>query len=175
MSFPRRILLFTGDGKGKTTAALGMALRAVGHNLRVLVIQFIKNDPRTGEKAAFSFLPQVEFLQVGLGFVPAETEETFAVHRNAARKGLTIVEERLRGDGFNLIILDEICTACALNLIAAEDVLRLVEDAPPEVIWVLTGRGAPEALIEKADTVTVMACLKHGLQTGINAQKGVEY
>jgi cob(I)alamin adenosyltransferase len=175
MSPSRRILLFTGDGKGKTTAALGMALRAAGHGMRVLVIQFIKNESHTGERMAISHLPQVDFLQVGRGFVPAESDEAFVVHREAARRGLTIVEERLKQDSYALIVLDEICTACALNLIKTEDVLRLIGNSPPEVIWVLTGRSAPEALIEAADTVTVMACRKHGLLKGFPAQKGLEY
>jgi cob(I)alamin adenosyltransferase len=171
----RRILLFTGDGKGKTTAALGMVLRAVGHGLRACIIQFIKNDPRTGERMALTLLPRVEFLQVGLGFVPAEDHETFESHRGAARVGLKLAEERLKNNACDLIVLDEICTACALNLITTEEVLHLLENSPLEIIWVLTGRGAPEALIEIADTVTVMECLKHGLAAGIRAGKGVEY
>jgi cob(I)alamin adenosyltransferase len=175
MSSPQRVLLFTGDGKGKTTAALGMALRAVGHGLRVCIIQFIKNDPHTGERMALSLLPQVEFLQTGLGFVPAEGQEAFDSHRRAAADGLKMAEERMRNDACDLIILDEICTACALNLIKTEDVLHLLENSPPNVIWVLTGRGAPEALIKVADTVTVMECRKHGLQAGIKDGKGVEY
>lgn len=175
MSSRPRIVLFTGDGKGKTTAALGMALRAVGHGLRVFFIQFIKNDPCTGERMALKRLPQVQFLQTGLGFVPAESEEAFAAHRQAARDGLKIVEERLKHNTCDLIVLDEICTACALNLITAENVIQLVETSPPQVAWVLTGRSAPEALIEMADTVTVMECRKHGFQTGFQTQKGVEY
>lgn len=175
MSSSRRILLFTGDGKGKTTAALGMALRAVGHGLRVCIIQFIKNDPTTGERMALSLLPHVEFLQAGLGFVPAENHEQFEAHRGAAGDGLKMAGERLQSGACDLIVLDEICTACALNLIPAEEVLRLLENSPSDVIWVLTGRGAPEALIKVADTVTVMECRKHGLQTGSKAEKGVEY
>lgn len=175
MSSIRRILLFTGNGKGKTTAALGTALRAVGHGLRVCVIQFIKNDPRTGELMALSFLPHVEFLQTGLGFVPDEGHEAFDTHRRAAGEGLKMAEERLKNGTCDLMVLDEICTACALNLIKVEDILRLVENSPPKVIWVLTGRGAPEALIDIADTVTVMECRKHGQHTGNKAKKGVEY
>jgi cob(I)alamin adenosyltransferase len=175
MSSSRRILVFTGDGKGKTTAALGMVVRAVGHGMRVCVIQFIKNDPRTGERMALSLLPHVEFLQMGLGFVPAEDHEEFDAHRWAVRAGLKMAAERLETNTCGLIVLDEICTACALNLITEEEVLRLIKNSPPEVIWVLTGRGAPEALIKIADTVTVMECRKHGLQAGINAGEGVEY
>lgn len=175
MSSIRRILLFTGDGKGKTTAALGMALRAVGHGLRVCIIQFIKNDPRTGERMALSLLPHVEFLQTGLGFLPAEGDEAFDSHRKAAEEGLKMAEERLKNDACDLMVLDEICTACDLKLVPTEDVLHLVENAPTKVIWVLTGRGAPEALIKIADTVTVMECQKHGLHTGSKAEKGVEY
>jgi len=175
MSSTRRILLFTGDGKGKTTAALGMALRAVGHGLRVCVIQFIKNDPRTGERMALSFLPNVEFLQTGLGFTPAEGHEAFDLHRRAAGEGMRMAEERLKNDTCDLMVLDEICTACDLKLITTEEVLHLVENATTKVILVLTGRGAPEALIEIADTVTIMECRKHGLAKGRKAEKGVEY
>lgn len=175
MSSSRRILLFTGDGKGKTTAALGMVVRAVGHGLRVCVIQFIKTDPQTGERMALSLLPHVEFIQAGLGFVPTADHKDFAAHREVARNGLKMAAERVENSTCDLIVLDEICTACALNLIPAEDILHLIENSPPELIWILTGRGAPEALIKIADTVTVMECRKHGLQTGISAQKGVEY
>ena len=175
MSSHRRVLLFTGDGKGKTTAAMGMAVRAVGHGLRVCIIQFIKNDPQTGERIAFSTLPHVEFIQTGLGVVPAEDHEEFSAHREAAKAGLEMAAARLEHNTCDLIVLDEICTACAMNLITPQKVLSLIENTPSEVIWVLTGRGAPDPLIKAADTVTVMECLKHGLQAGIMAGKGVEY
>jgi len=175
MNSPQRLLLFTGDGKGKTTAALGMALRAVGHDMRVCVIQFIKNDPETGEIKALSCLPGVEFIQAGLGFVPSEKHRDFPAHRQAAQKAMKIAEERLCKKACDLIILDEICTACAMNLIPAEEVTHLIENTPSAMIVVLTGRNAPHALIEIADTVTVMECRKHGLQAGIRAEKGVEY
>jgi len=175
MNVHRRVLLFTGDGKGKTTAALGMVLRAVGHDMRVCVIQFIKNDPETGERRALSQLSGVEFIQAGLGFVPSEVHEAFPAHRQAAQKALKIAEEKLCKKACDLIVLDEICTACAMRLIPAEAVTHLIENTPPAIIIVMTGRNAPSALIDISDTVTVMECRKHGLQAGIPAEKGVEY
>jgi len=172
---PRRVLLFTGDGKGKTTAAMGMAVRAVGHDMRVCIIQFIKNDPETGERKTLSLLPGVEFIQAGLGFVPSRDHKDFPAHRQAAQIALKIAEERLFRKACDLIILDEICTACAMNLIPVEEVLHLIDITPPAMIFVLTGRDAPHALIDIADTVTVMDNLKHGLQAEIRAEKGVEY
>jgi len=175
MNSPRRLLLFTGDGKGKTTAALGMVLRAVGHGMRICVIQFIKNDPETGERRALSQLPGVEFIQAGLGFVPSEGHENFPAHRRAALKALEMAEERLCRKTCDLIVLDEICAACAMKLIPVEEIIHLIENAPPTTIIVLTGRNAPPALIDIADTVTLMQCQKHGHQSGIQAEKGVEY
>jgi len=175
MNSHRRLLLFTGDGKGKTTAALGMVLRAVGHGMRICVIQFIKNDPETGERKALSRLPGVEFIQAGLGFVPAGNHGDFPVHRQAAREAMKIAEERFCQKACDLIVLDEICTACAMNLISLDEVIRLIGNAPPGTIVVLTGRNAPPALIDMADTVTVMECRKHAFQAGIRAEKGVEY
>ncbi|MDX9745156.1 MAG: cob(I)yrinic acid a,c-diamide adenosyltransferase [Syntrophales bacterium] len=177
MSEGPRILLFTGDGKGKTTAALGMALRAVGHGLRVFIVQFIKNDPRTGEKRALQLLPHVEFHQVGLGFVPtgADDRQALAPHQKAAEDGLKRVGERLRNGACDLVILDEICTACALGLVSETEVLELLSNSPPGLTWVLTGRDAPESFAAMADTVTVMVCQKHGFDTKMRAKRGVEF
>ncbi|MBN1545376.1 MAG: cob(I)yrinic acid a,c-diamide adenosyltransferase [Syntrophaceae bacterium] len=175
MKSQRRVLLFTGDGKGKTTAALGMVLRAAGHGLHTCIIQFIKNDPTTGEKTALTHLPGVELIQVGRGFVPPEDHIDFELHRQAVKNGLAIAKDRLAKGDCDLLILDEICTACAINLITPEEVTTFVANSPPGCIIVLTGRSAPDVLIEMADTVTIMTCKKHGFQKGIEAQKGVEY
>jgi len=170
-----RILLFTGDGKGKTTAALGMALRASGHGQRVVIIQFIKSATLTGELAAAKNLVDVEFIQAGLGFVPAEIHPDFYSHQEAARRALQIAAQAIQSRAYDMIILDEICNAVSKKLIEEDDVLAMICSAGSSLCLVLTGRGASDRLIALADTVTVMQCRKHGFQENIPAQKGVEY
>ncbi len=109
-----RILLFTGDGKGKTTAALGLALRAAGHGMTVAVVQFLKNDASVGEAAALRHLPQVSLLQTGLGFVPARSAPAFAQHRDAAAAGLVAAAERIASGRHAVVVLDEGCLAVAM-------------------------------------------------------------
>jgi cob(I)alamin adenosyltransferase len=170
----RRLLIFTGDGKGKTTAALGMVLRAAGHGQAVKMIQFIKADSKTGELAACQRLPGVEIVQMGRGFIPPPTSAKFAVHRDAAVKALEAAAEAVASDKYDLIVLDEICVAIAKNLIAEEKVLEMIERAPEKLCLVLTGRDASQRLIEQADTVSEVKCIKHALNAGVWAQTGVE-
>jgi len=176
-----RILLFTGDGKGKTTAALGMAIRALGHNLPTLIIQFIKCDDSVGdgrsagEYSVFSRLPGVEIRPTGLGFVPPRSSPKFADHQRAARQALDAAALALATGKYRLVILDEICVAVAKKLLTEEAVIRTVKQAPSDAIVVLTGRGAGKGLIGLADTVTAMRCVKHGYQQGRKAQEGVEF
>jgi cob(I)alamin adenosyltransferase len=171
----RRILLFTGDGKGKTTAALGVVLRAAGHGQKVLIIQFIKNDGQTGELAACRFLPEVEIVQMGRGFVPKPDNPRFQEHRQAAQEAVKFAEEAFYSGKYDLIVLDEICVAVAMKLIDEERVLELIKMEAEVSCIILTGRGASPRLIEAADTVTEMRRLKHALQQGITAQCGVEH
>jgi len=175
MKDTRRFLLFIGDGKGKTTAALGMTLRAVGHGMRVLFLQFIKADTSTGEIAAVRNLPGVEFAQMGRGFAPPPTDPGFADHRAAAEEGLRRASAALQSRNYDLVVLDEVCTAVSLGLLEEQQVERVVELAPPGLCLVLTGRSATERLISLADTVTEMRCVKHGFDDGCGADKGVEY
>lgn len=170
-----RVLIFTGDGKGKTTAALGMALRASGHGLRTLILQFIKANEAVGELTALEHLPGVEAIQMGRGFVPPPTNPAFPEHRQAALNSLEKAAEALRSRKYDLIILDEICTAMDKGLITEDHILELIEASGEVSCLVLTGRGATNRLIAEADTVTEMRNLKHGLRKGITAQKGVEY
>jgi cob(I)alamin adenosyltransferase len=170
-----RILIFTGDGKGKTTAALGMALRASGHGLRALILQFIKADTSVGELTGLKYLPGVETILMGRGFVPSPTDPAFREHCQAANHALEKASEALQSKKYDMIILDEICTAMALGLITEDQIMEVTNQASGDLRLVLTGRGASDRLISKADTVTEMRCLKHGLQEGIAAQKGVEY
>ncbi|MBI5686142.1 MAG: cob(I)yrinic acid a,c-diamide adenosyltransferase [Verrucomicrobia bacterium] len=171
----RRLLVFTGDGKGKTTAALGMVLRAAGHSQAVKMIQFIKADAKTGELAACQNLPGVELVQMGRGFIPPPTSLKHVVHREAAERALAAAAEAVASDKYDLVVLDEICVAIAHGLIAEDKVLEIVQSAPEKLCLVLTGRGASQRLIEEADTVTEMKCVKHALNAGVWAQTGVEF
>jgi cob(I)alamin adenosyltransferase len=172
---PGRILIFTGDGKGKTTAALGMALRAHGHKIPVAVVQFVKSDVKTGEYAAIRRLSRVEIHVAGLGFVPPKTDPRFADHCRAAAEGLRIAAEMASSGRYGLVILDEACYAVARHLFPEEAVLALIAQAAPGVVMVLTGRGATPGLIAAADTVSEIRCVKHGFDSGRVAEKGVEY
>lgn len=169
-----RILVFTGPGKGKTTAAMGMALRAAGHGLRVRIMQFVKSDPTTGEIAAFRRFDNVSIDQCGLGFVPKPTHPRFAAHREAAGAGLATVANEIRAGRWDVVVLDELCVAVAEGLVPEADLLGLLAALPAGMVVALSGRGATAALIEVADTVTEMCCIKHGFDVGWSAQRGVE-
>ncbi len=175
MSDKPRVLLFTGEGKGKTTAALGMALRAAGQGLRVLIIQFIKGDPATGENQAVALLTGVELRQSGLGFVPKPTAPSFPAHREAAANALREAAEALAAGSHDVVVLDEVCVAVARGLLDERAVCEAVRKARAGTCVVLTGRGATPALIDLADTVTDMRCVKHAFEAGRRAQKGVEW
>jgi cob(I)alamin adenosyltransferase len=171
-----RILIFTGDGKGKTTAATGMMLRELGHGGTALLVQFMKADIGSGEITALrTFAPRCEIDIVGLGFVPPPTHPAFSRHRDAALKGLDIARQRLKESAFRLIVLDEICGAIAHDLVATADVVALLASLRDNQVIVLTGRNAPPELIACADTVSEIRCLKHGYDQGVPAQKGVEF
>lgn len=174
MSQSPRILIFTGDGKGKTTAALGMAFRASGHGLRTCMIQFIKSDTSVGEVLAAAVATDIEIHTTGLGFLPPGDDSRFGRHRAAAQEGMHAAVEAVKSDRFALVILDEVCLAVARGLIDQQQVADLLNVAPPEMCLVLTGREASPELIALADTVTEMHSIKHGLEAGRTAQQGVE-
>ena len=170
-----RILVFTGEGKGKTTAAMGMVLRAAGHGMRTRILQFLKAADKTGELSACKAFPHVEIQQVGKGFVPRPAHPQFPCHKAAAEHGLTLATEAVQSGQYELIVLDEICTAVQLQLLTETDVIDLLKRAAPNLIIAITGRGATPAILEQADTATEMRCIKHGMDTGHKAQKGCEY
>jgi cob(I)alamin adenosyltransferase len=170
-----RVLLFTGDGKGKTTAALGLALRACGQGLRVLVLQFVKAGQQTGELAAARLLPGFEILQRGRGFVPPASSPEFAEHRLAAEAVLGEAAAALQSGNYDVVVLDELCLAVAKELVSEQAALAVIDHARPGSVLVLTGRGATPGLVAAADTVTEMTLRKHGLKAGIPAQRGVEF
>ncbi len=170
----QRLLIFTGDGKGKTTASLGMAIRALGHGMRVKIIQFIKADETTGEIAFARNVEQLEFVQTGLGFVPKKGHKNFQKHVDAALNGVELAREALASADYSLVVLDEICYTVQLGLLEEQTVLDLISHTENEKIVVLTGRNATSGMIAIADTVTEMRCIKHGYETGKKAQPGVE-
>ncbi len=142
--------------------------------MKTLVLQFIKSNP-SGELTALKDVQGVEIIQTGKGFVPSRGDPAFPKHREAADQGLKMAAEALRSKKYDLMILDEICTAMGKGLISEDQIMELIEASDEVSCLVLTGRGATQHLIDEADTVTEMRNLKHGLSRGIKAQKGVEY
>lgn len=167
------VQIYTGDGKGKTTAALGLALRALGAGMQVFLGQFIKKGFSGEIKALRNFHPQIAVRQYGRGgFVRGKPA---AADISAARRGLKELRRALESRKYDLVICDEIFCALGAGLICAEDVLKLLDAKPPMVEIVLTGRGAPAKIIKKADLVTEMRKVRHPFDGGIPARKGIEY
>ena len=168
------LIVYNGAGKGKTTAALGMALRCIGHGLKVAVVQFIKGAIDTAEERALkSFGDRVTFLRMGEGY----TWETQDRERDAACAQQAWAEACgfLRDPSYAMVILDEFNIALKYDYVRLEDVLPALRARPPMQHVVITGRGATEALIEEADLVTEMKQVKHPFRKGIKAQPGVEF
>ena len=170
------LIVHTGNGKGKTTAALGVGLRAWGQGYRVLVLQFIKGGWKYGELAAIGRLgPDFVIRQMGEGFIGNSSQDALAAHREAARQALAAARQEITDGSWDYIVLDEINYALHFGLITLDEVLDLLTNKPPELHLVLTGRNAAEAVIEKADMVTEMKEVKHHFQKGIKAQPGIEF
>jgi len=168
----RFVHVYTGEGKGKTTAALGLTLRAVGAGWMVLFAQFLKHGEYSEIKALKKFGDQVKICQYGSGrFVKGTpSEEEVAL----AQRGLNEVIKAMDGRKYDLIILDEINIAMHFGLIPVENVIALLEKRPPDVELVLTGRWAPKKIIEGADLVTEMRMVKHYFSKGVMARIGIE-
>ena len=169
------IIVNTGNGKGKTTAALGMVMRSLGHGYKVAIVQFIKGAWEPSEKRVFSHWPdQLEFHAMGEGFTwETQDRDRDLEKANAAwEKSL----EFIRNPEFKLVLLDEINIALKLGYLQVEQILAGLAEKPADKHIILTGRGAPPALIEKADLVTEMTLIKHPFKDqGIKAQAGIEY
>lgn len=169
------ILIHTGSGKGKTTAAFGLALRALGQGFNVLILQFMKGRKNIGEIKALTHtdLP-LEIKQFGRDvFFKSRTCELIDIY--LATKGLTAFCEAMADGRYDLIILDEIILAIDFGLLKLEEVKEAIAQKPPELHLILTGRNAPAELIEMADLVTEMREIKHHYNRGVAAQKGIEY
>ena len=168
------LMVHTGAGKGKTTAALGMAIRCLGHGMNVAMVQFIKGAIDTAEERILkSFGQQVVFLRMGEGY----TWETQDRERDAqvAQKAWAEVEKILQDPSFGMVILDELNIAIHHEYVSLEQVLKAVAHRPHALHVVITGRGAKPELIEAADLVSEMKMIKHPFRNGIKAQKGVEF
>lgn len=173
------IIVHTGDGKGKTTAALGLAVRAWGDGLRVLILQFIKGGWKYGELDTIEKLKaidgRIELRQCGKGFTRRDGDEHRQEHAAAAAEAMVQARKELASGDWDLIIFDEINYAVKFGLIDIAEVLLLLDDRPENVHVVLTGRDARPELIEKADLVTEMKLVRHPFQKGVKAQKGIEF
>jgi cob(I)alamin adenosyltransferase len=170
------LIVFTGDGKGKTSAAMGTALRAVGQGFKVLMIQFIKGSWRYGElDAAKVFGGAFEIRPMGRGFVKVGTDKLDPEDVRLAEEAWAAGAEAIHSGNYDILILDEINNALDYGMIPLDKVLAELAGRPKELHVICTGRNAPAALIEAADLVSEMKAVKHPYDSGIHAQRGIEY
>lgn len=168
------LIVHTGKGKGKSSAAMGMVLRAIGHGMKVGVVQFIKGAMLTGEKAVFDAFPeQVEFKPMGEGFTwdTQDRARDIAVTRTAWEE----VKRMIADPAYHLVLADELNIALRYDYLPLDEVLAVLAARPAMQHVIVTGRNAPEALIEAADLVTEMVQVKHPFRAGVKAQKGIEF
>ncbi len=170
-------MVHTGPGKGKTTAALGLALRAVGQGLKVLMVQFIKGSWHYGELDAVRMLGDEYFqiLPMGRGFVKIGVEKPDPEDVRLVEEAWQFASEKMMSGEYDLVILDEINYAMSYKMLDPGEVLKQLKQKPEMVHVILTGRNAPSSIIEFADLVTEMREVKHPYQRGILAQRGIEY
>jgi len=166
------VIVNTGNGKGKSTAGFGMIARALGHGMRVGVVQFIKGSFSTGEEAFFRRFPEVSYHVMGEGYTweTQNKEQDIAAAASAWNEACTLLQH----DNITVVLLDELNIALKYKYVQLEDVLTALRNRPAHQHVVITGRGAPDALIEFADTVTEMHLVKHAYNAGVKAQNGVE-
>ena len=168
-----RIIIHTGDGKGKTTAALGTVFRALGHGQKVCVIQFIKGQGKYGERILAEKLENLDWHICGKGFV--FKKENVEEDRKIAEEGFRLAAEIIACDRYDLVVLDELTYLPALDFLAAEKIVETLRSKPERLNIIITGRKAPPELVEIADTVSEVGVVKHAYQQGIKAQKGIEF
>jgi cob(I)alamin adenosyltransferase len=171
------VIVYTGNGKGKTTASLGVALRAIGHGLRVCMVQFIKGEWHYGELNSIKKLePDFELIVAGKGFIGIiDDDHAFEEHVRAAKTALDIVEQKISLDTFDIIILDEINYALHLGVLQLADVMKILQNRPKHLSLILTGNHACEEIITLADLVTEMKEIKHPYKKGIKAKRGIDF
>ena len=177
MSEDGLVIVYTGKGKGKTTAALGMALRAIGYDHKVCMLQFIKGSWHYGEMDSSKKLePNFELIAVGKGFVGIlDDNSSREEHEKYAAEALRICREKIFSEKYNVVILDEVNYAIDLGLIDVQAVTKIIKEKPSSLDLVLTGRDAKEEIIELADLVTEMKEIKHPFKSGIKAKKGIDF
>ncbi len=170
------VIVYTGNGKGKTTAALGVVLRSVGYGYKVVMIQFIKGEWPYGElKSSERLKPEFEMIAAGKGFVGIiDDDHDFSEHVKAAKQALKIARNKIESGLYDIVILDEINYAIKLKLILVEEVIDLIQNRKKTSV-ILTGNHAHWQVIENADLVTEMKELKHPYKNGIKARKGIDY
>lgn len=168
------IHIYTGDGKGKTTAAIGLGIRAAGHGLKVYMIQFMKGKVNYGELETIKSIPNFTIIQFGRPeFVDKANPEKIDIE--GAEEAILHAKEILSSGKYNVVILDEVNVAVDFGLIAAEDVLEIMRKRPEQVELIMTGRNAPQEFIDAADLVTEMREIKHYYSNGIEARQGIEF
>lgn len=173
------VIINTGNGKGKTTAALGLALRAAGHDMKVLILQFIKSGRVSGEAKVITerLRPLVDIEQLGKGFIRfknGKPDPTGEQIKNA-RDSFKYASDKIESNKYDLIVLDEINNLVDYGMLKVEEVAEIIKNRPKGICLVLTGRNASPELIDIADTVTEMKEIKHVFRKGIKARKGIEY
>lgn len=170
------IIVNTGNGKGKTTAALGLGLRAVGHGMKVLMLQFIKGTWLTGELCAVKRLgPDFRIVQLGQGFVKTQKREQSEGAIENARTSWDYAKQEIFSDVYDTVILDEINNLIDYGLLNVDEVISVLNKRPKRLNVILTGRNAHVRIIELADMVTEMQEIKHPYKKGVKAQKGIEF
>ena len=171
------VIVYTGSGKGKTTAALGIALRAAGYKKKTCMIQFIKGSWHYGEMDSSKRLePEFEMVAVGKGFVGIIDDKTPRdTHKSIAQEAVKISREKILSDNYDIVILDEVNYAVNLGLVDASDILELIRSKPGRLDLVLTGNHARNDIIKNADLVTEMREIKHPFRSGIKAKRGIDF
>lgn len=171
---PRKglIQIYTGDGKGKTTAALGQAMRAAGQGLKVIMVQFVKGDPNSGEHLFLKKYPSFEIVQPNKGNCFAQPREELKAAVDKARE---LANKYLTDGNYDVVILDEIFVAVNMGLMSVGELSELIDKKPEKTELVLTGRNAPPEIVRRADLVTEMLMIKHPYIDGVEARRGIEY
>ena len=177
MSEKGLVIVYTGNGKGKTTAALGMALRAIGYDHKVCMLQFIKGSWHYGEMDSSKKLePNFELIAVGKGFVGIlDDNSPREEHEKYAAEAVRICREKIFSEEYDVIILDEVNYAITLGLIDVQEIIKIIKEKPSDLDLVLTGRDVKEEIVELADLVTEMKEIKHPFKSGIKAKKGIDF
>lgn len=169
------VQLYTGNGKGKTTAAMGLAFRGAGAGLKAVIVQFMKGQHYSELDAVRASALPITIEQYGSPEFCRPEANDIDMHRDLAAKGLTRAEEIINTDDCDILVLDEICTALLFHLITLDDIIDLIKKKPRTMELVLTGRGAPESLYQHCDLITEMKEIKHYYTQGIQARVGIEY